>query len=483
MPESKNPPVGRTGETYKGSPQGLTQAQEAHLKAINAVTEKVAMGLKDKGAIVDIALLGGANISAPQKDEEYLRIANELIEKRQFTIKDKKGAEKTIKLSDLDAKLKAMSEAPEAKKDYEEITNKIKAKTFDQAIPNASKRSKIAEAVHEGVEKNTGFFKNIGNFFSALFEVIMNFISGKESKGLFDIMKRNTADNVAKYTGDKLNGIGLSAENINDIKASVRAGVMGEKTKGLSDIEFAPPSSPVKTSMQPDPANERVIAITPKAADMISAQLAAGQIPGFNVQEGSRDGRGPVEPDIKRNYPGFMGQEPSMSSSPVASARNPNQLKDITMGITTELMTEGGRKQVDPKIIEQTASIVQTTLQKNPTMLDPAKHKELSELVSTAILSHPVVGNYIRSDVRNDNVKARFADDATLNEKIIEGTDDKKGLALIIQQEIAKNARQLQQANANDAAMSQGNMQVAGISQADAAILGLYKQRSNENAR
>ncbi len=226
-------------------------AREAYNKTQEAVIERVAVGLKTVGKngkanIVNMALMAGVSIEAPQDDKEYLRTAKELIENREFNIKDKDGADSTVKIGDLDEYLKGLRSKENTKKLYNEITEGLGAESFDKKIPDTNRKNVIAKAVGDSVEENTGmknFFSAIIDFISAAIEWIGGFFKEGAHKSFGEIWANRKGDRISESVEKKVAGLGLSADDIGELKVQIR-------TEALAKAGIKNPDAPKPTRLE-----------------------------------------------------------------------------------------------------------------------------------------------------------------------------------------------------------------------------------------
>ncbi len=236
---------------------GPSAAQEAQDKVYNALPEQVAIRLKKNGAIAGMALLGGdGEIDASAiTDEQYLKIANDLIKNRtaKFEAKTPNGTPIQVDLSieDLDKRLALLGKDPATKAEYDKIINALGTNSFDQAIPDEARRVKIAKAVGNAVEENTGNLPFLGgaSFMNALMGLIKWVFSGFDGgmDGLKSSITRETANGIAVSTEKNLAGanIGLSQDTIKEISAGVRTRIL--KEKGVPDKDAPEPETLANT--------------------------------------------------------------------------------------------------------------------------------------------------------------------------------------------------------------------------------------------
>lgn len=263
-PATGTAPQSSTSETTARMSEN---AREAYNKTQEAIVEKVAIGLKKDGNIVDLAtkLGGAATMELPQSDEEYRRIARELIQDRKFTYKtykdkeekfveDEDGNKAVVTIEKIDTKLKLLKAIDPEK--HKEVTEKIGADTLGERIPDAKRSSNIAKAVSEGVEENSGIGSKIMTFLFAL----VQWIGGGFQDNLFSIMANLSADKIVKSTDEKLRAINEDPKTIQEVSENVRLTVLKKaehpdpkaKTERLEDIPNS--GSPAETPAKKTPS-------------------------------------------------------------------------------------------------------------------------------------------------------------------------------------------------------------------------------------
>ncbi len=229
------------------------KARKAYTETQSAVVEKVAINLKksskpgEDNGLQEILDFAGVEADLPKTNEEYRRIAKELVEKRKFTIMGKDGVEKTVSISDLDTKLEEFkTNNPDGYKVY---TEKLGAESFSQKIPS----NRIAKAVSESVEENTGIGSTIMTFLFAL----VQWIGGGFQDNLFSIMANLSADKIAKSTDEKLRAIHEDPKVIKEVSEGVRTTVL--KESGYPD-----PKAPKPEKLEDIPAPQAPTTEAPK---------------------------------------------------------------------------------------------------------------------------------------------------------------------------------------------------------------------------
>ncbi len=115
--------------------------------------EMIRLGFEDK-ALPDFARKIKKAENTNAINNQFRKMANELIEKRQFTIKNTNSTDTTITISELNSKLQG-----------EDIGKKFLAQkqvdSLDQLIPTTTQVEQIAAAVGEVAHNNSGFLRNI----------------------------------------------------------------------------------------------------------------------------------------------------------------------------------------------------------------------------------------------------------------------------------------------------------------------------------
>lgn len=379
------------------APAKPSAAQEAYAKTEAAIIEQVAIGLKTNGNIVDMALLGGAVIEPPQSDAEYRRIAKELIENRKFKIKDSLGNETEVSIDKMDETLAKMAkdQDPEAKAFYDKTIKNLGAKSFNEKIPDASRRSKIAQAVSDSVEENTGTLPFLGgaSFMNALMGLFQWIMSGFE--GGFDGLKSNianvTADNTSKSVEGKLRALGESQENIQTISDGVRNAALekagypnkdAKKPTKLEDIKAAPlstqqpeaaPSSPSLGTPAPTVIPPAVPSPTPSVEASPDITITAGAAAALAA--------GTLERQREREK--SAAQEPTVSPTQAQNTATTSneKLNRTVAGIAEKLIPKGIENREG--LVKDTTVILAGIVEKNknlinnPTELGKIAAKEL----------------------------------------------------------------------------------------------------------
>ncbi|MGE3713212.1 MAG: hypothetical protein AB7F82_01615 [Alphaproteobacteria bacterium] len=238
--------------------------QKAFDSAMNAGTEDVAIFLKQQYRNLSLLYTDLAVPEDSEKgDNEYRRMAGELIKKRGFTAATKDGGTRTITLDELDERdnkenlglKRAMREK------FGEVSH------IGEAVPTESQMQATAKAVADGVKENTGNIGFLGG--ATLGAAIKGFFSWMMSgfKGGFDGLKKTianiTAENMRDSVKKNLNDLRqnrsdmyhmLDNERIEGIGSAVHSSVLKEagfeppadasvaeedkKTQNLRDVEF-----------------------------------------------------------------------------------------------------------------------------------------------------------------------------------------------------------------------------------------------------
>lgn len=240
------------------------KARETYSETEKAIVEKVAIELKKNGNIQKLARLGGESVELPQSDDEYRRIARELIQDRKFTFKDKEGKfveedgkKVEISIQKIDeTRAQLIQGTPEEKrKEMLEQLGTLGSGSLDSKIPDSKRSAKIAQAVGDSVEENTGMFSFLGgatvmNAIIGLFQWIMNRFEGGFD-GLKSSIAHVTTNSITKSTETRLREIGETPENIKEISEAVRIKALKEagypdknaKTERLEDIKVPTPAA------------------------------------------------------------------------------------------------------------------------------------------------------------------------------------------------------------------------------------------------
>lgn len=232
---------------------GPSAAQQAQSKAYDALPEQLAIRLKKNGAIAGMALLGGDEIDASGiTDAQYLQIANDLIKNRtaEFETKTPSGTAFKVKLTikEMDENLELLGKDPATKDKYDKIIKDLGANSFDQAIPDEARRVKIAKAVGNAVEENTGNLPFLGgaSFMNALMG-FLKWIFSPHDESIASYITKETANGIAASTEKNLAGanIGLSQDTIKEISTGVRTRIL--KEKGFPDKDAPEPETLANT--------------------------------------------------------------------------------------------------------------------------------------------------------------------------------------------------------------------------------------------
>ncbi|MEZ5690462.1 MAG: hypothetical protein R3D71_02205 [Rickettsiales bacterium] len=220
------------------SDTNLTPAQQAYQATTDGVTEKVAIQLKENGAVSAIGSLLGKDVAEPSTNEEYTRIANELIEKRQFTAKGTDGKDVTVTIVEIDGKLGELKESNP--KMPAGIVKGLGANSVDELIPTKEKRAAIGKAVADGVEANSGL---------SFMGIIMGIIGLLTGKGFTEGVAEYQAGNMASAVSHNLqqSGINLSKEEISDISNGVKHKVMEVAGVEIDDKDVKKPKTLAET--------------------------------------------------------------------------------------------------------------------------------------------------------------------------------------------------------------------------------------------
>lgn len=375
-------------------------AQEAYAKTEAAILEQVAIGLKTNGNIVKMAKLGGEVIEPPQSDDEYRRIAKELIETRQFRIKDKyskyieeDGKYVVVSIQKMDENLAKLANDPALKKDYEETIKDLGAKSFNEKIPDASRRSKIAQAVSDSVEENTGTlpFLRGATVMDALMGLFQWIMSGFE--GGFDGLKSNianvTTNSISKSVEGKLHALGESKENIQIISDEVRNGALekagypnkdAKKPTKLEDIKVAPLSTQ-QSATTPPSVGTPAPAVAPPA--ITSPEPSVGASPEIGVTAGAAAAlaAGALEKQKVREQSAAQGSTVQPQSQNAATIAN-EKLNKIAAGIAEKLIPKGIENRED--LVKDTTVILAGIVEKNKNLIN--NPTELSKIAAKELL-------------------------------------------------------------------------------------------------
>lgn len=254
-------------------------AKEAQDKVYNSLPEQLAIRLKKNGAIAEIALLGGDEIDASAiTDAQYLQIANDLIKDRaaKFKAKSPSGTSFSLELniSELDKRLELLAKDEATRAQYDKAIKALGADSFDKAIPDETRRVKIAKAVGDAVEENTGSLPFLGgaSFMNAVIGFFKWLLSGVDGwiDGLKASVTRETANGIAASTEKNLAGadIGLSQDTIKEISTGIRTRVL--KEKGVADKD-APEPETLANTKGAEPLKKVAPAITTKPAEEIAS--------------------------------------------------------------------------------------------------------------------------------------------------------------------------------------------------------------------
>ncbi len=375
------------------APAKTSAAQEAYAKTEAAIIEQVAIGLKTNGNIVTMAGIAGVGIEPPQSNDEYRRIAKELIENRQFSIKDKDGNPAIVKIDDMDKYLLKMAEKSQER--YDEEIKKLGAKSFNEKIPDASRRSKIAQAVSDSVEENTGSLPFLGgaSFMNSLMGLFQWIMSGFE--GGFDGLKSNianiTADSTSKSVEGKLRALGESQENIQTISDEVRTKALekagypskdAKKPTKLEDIQAAPLSTQQPATAPPSPSlGAPAPTVIPPAVP--SPTPSAEASPDITITAGAAAAlaAGALERQIERERSATKKPTVSLPQAQNTATTANEKLNRTVAGIAEKLFPKGIENReglvkdttvILAKIVEENKNLIN-----NPTELGKIAAKEL----------------------------------------------------------------------------------------------------------
>lgn len=179
-----------------------TPAEDARLQALEAIkgqsATRVASHLETH--FQDLIPIIGGNVTPPETREDYIAMANELIEHRRMTVKTGSGQKKVVHLDDIDAKLP------------EEARKKLGGESLGNLIPKMKSMHLVAGAIGDGVSEETGnlqgatwknaiagFMQTIqeGGFFAAI-GALLNLIFGDGKSESAQMLKKNIASVTAK---------------------------------------------------------------------------------------------------------------------------------------------------------------------------------------------------------------------------------------------------------------------------------------------
>lgn len=209
-----------------------TPTKEQTIANVRAgVVEEIAVNLKKNYKLFD-------NSSPPTDDAEYIRMANELIDSREFKLPNKT----VIKLDDLKNKLNDLTSLSDDAKGLVDQSVKV----LDE-IPTTEDIEKIGGSIHAGVEKSTSFFGSFGGFFEAIMNYIMGFIdwlAGACKTPLMECIGERFTGTTSKFVVSELEkqreedprlASMLTNERIAQIDQQVRAGVVESFTNDKKD--------------------------------------------------------------------------------------------------------------------------------------------------------------------------------------------------------------------------------------------------------
>ena len=178
----------------------------AYDRSVTAGEEQVAIFLKKQfnnlGVLYDDAEKGikvDTNIS---DDNEYRRMARELIDKRAFTVRTTKGTDLPITLDDLDEKIS---------KAQPEMKASLGVQNLGELVPTRDQLNATAEAVGEGVRENTGSIGFLGgatiiNAIKGFFSWMMSGFAGGFA-GLKQSIAQITAESMRESVSNNLTAL------------------------------------------------------------------------------------------------------------------------------------------------------------------------------------------------------------------------------------------------------------------------------------
>ncbi len=407
-----------TSDTYDSVVKAMQStkgsADKAYTETKKQVTEQVAIALKKGGALKELAAFARVSINLPENDDEYRRIAEELITKRQFTIKNTKGETEVITIAALDERFKALPKQMEELGKSNESVDKVvlaamqdeykavksalgDAKSFDDFIPSEEKRDKIANAVKKSVDSNTGNWFGT-SFINLLMGLLQWVFSGFD--GGFDGLKKSianvTADGIANDSAKALTSLnlGLSSETISQFRDGLKETAMREAGFGSADAPKMPTLADVSTKPEEKPG----AGATPGAGAVPAAQGAgttsgaaaqgARQRPGAAQGAAQGAGQRPGAGGTMQPPPGAGAQGAGTQGAPPAALGKSNvarTIEDLSNTLGNEINNAvNGRELFTPEDKKKMAQIFTAEFDKS-TNRDAFKKKDYRTIVKNMV--------------------------------------------------------------------------------------------------